>query len=202
MSRLTERQRLFCLYYTSDVETKGDGKASALKAGYSENGAKERAHEMVHHHEECRKVIDDAYAEIEFETRITQKRVMAELGRIAFADPRRVVKWKGTRHEKQFDEDTGEPTVVEIGNHVELVNSDEISTSDAAAISEVSEGQHGIKIKFHPKVAALIELGKHLGLATKIAHTGHKGSGPVELITTSMTAEQAAEAYAKTLNEE
>ena len=55
---------------------------------------------------------------------------------------------------------------------VELVPSDEIDDDTAAAVSEVSLTETGIKIKLHDKRGALVDLGKHLGLfVDKVDHT-------------------------------
>ena len=43
----------------------------------------------------------------------------------------------------------------------------EISDEAAAAISEVAQTKEGIRIKFHDKRAALVDLGRHLGMFTE-----------------------------------
>ena len=52
-------------------------------------------------------------------------------------------------------------------NQVELIDSDVIDDDPAAAISEISQtDKGGLKVKFHDKRAALVDLGRHLGLFT------------------------------------
>jgi phage terminase small subunit len=52
-----------------------------------------------------------------------------------------------------------------VANQVELISSAEIDDQTAAAISEISmTAQGGLKVKFHDKQTALVNLGKHLGM--------------------------------------
>ena len=89
---------------------------------------------------------------------ITQARVLEELGKIGFADIRKAVRWgEGL---SVADED-GEARIV---NGVALVGSEQIDDETAAAISEVSQTKEGIKIKFHDKKGALVDIGRHLGM--------------------------------------
>jgi hypothetical protein len=45
---------------------------------------------------------------------------------------------------------------------VRVKSSTELSDDDAAAVAEVSQTAHGIKVKLHDKVGALEKLGRHL----------------------------------------
>jgi len=75
---------------------------------------------------------------------VSADRVLAELARLGFSDITDAVK-------------------IERGKV--LVNDTNDMPADLrAAISEISEGRDGVKVKFHDKVAALDKLGKHLGL--------------------------------------
>ena len=129
---------------------------------------------------------------------ITVERVAVELAKIGFADIRNAVKWSNqlrptnmgdavdsviakARGDAPIDMDAEE--VLE--SAVLLVPSDQIDDDTAAAIAEVSQGQHGVKIKFHDKKGALTDLGKMLGMfVDKVEHTGKNG-GPVEVATLS-----------------
>lgn len=90
---------------------------------------------------------------------INQERVLRELARIGFADIRKAVKWGegiGVVHPE-----SGE---IVISNGVSLVSSEDIDDETAAAIAEVTQTKEGIKVKFHDKKSALVDIGKHLGM--------------------------------------
>lgn len=200
MDSLNTNQRAFVLAYV-EGETMGNATKSAVKAGYSPDTADVQGSRLLRN-VWVRKALDDIYDEAQAITKITKTRVMAELGRIAFSDIRAVVEWEPRENvQREADPEADQPMVVEIGNTLRLIPSEDIPTATAAAIAEISEGQHGVKVKMHPKMAALTELGRHLGIAQKIAHTGPDGTGPVQTITREMTAEQAADFYRQTLDE-
>jgi phage terminase small subunit len=125
---------------------------------------------------------------------ITKARVLAELGKIGFSDIRRAVKWYSQANVASIDDDPDTEALTEEGairfavqNQVELISSDEIDDDTAAAISEVSmTDKGGLKVKFHDKRAALVDIGKHFGMFTeKVEHTGKDG-GPIEIADTDL----------------
>jgi phage terminase small subunit len=83
---------------------------------------------------------------------------------IGFSDIRKVVSWRNelvTRTEKSKD---GEPVLMP---RVTIVDADKISDEAAAAVAEVWQTVNGaLRVKMHDKHAALVSLGKHLGLFT------------------------------------
>ena len=87
---------------------------------------------------------------------------------LGFSDIRKVVSWRNelvTRTEKGED---GEPVMVPMPR-VTIVDADKISDEAAAAIAEVSQNANGsLRIKMHDKHAALVSIGKHLGMFTDI----------------------------------
>jgi phage terminase small subunit len=72
------------------------------------------------------------------------------------------VSWRNelvTRTEKGKD---GEPVLMP---RVTIVDADKISDEAAAAVAEVSQTVNGtLRVKMHDKHAALVSLGKHLGM--------------------------------------
>jgi len=90
---------------------------------------------------------------------VSVERVLRELARIAFSDIRKAVRWQDVEIAVEAD---GQRRLVPAG--VRLKSSDEIDDDMAAAIAEVVQTPQGPKIKLHDKRAALIDLGKHLGL--------------------------------------
>lgn len=78
---------------------------------------------------------------------VTVERVVAELVKVAFGDPRRLMEWGP--------------------DGVRLLPSEVIDEADAASVAEVSETRTkdggSLKLKRHDKVKALELLGKHVG---------------------------------------
>lgn len=101
---------------------------------------------------------------------ITKERVAAELAKIAFLDIREAVRWG--RSPVDTESENASPNGLGI-YPVELVPSDMISDEAAAAVSEVSLTQTGVKIKMHDKRAALMDLAKLMGfIVEKHEHSG------------------------------
>jgi phage terminase small subunit len=93
---------------------------------------------------------------------ITAEWILGELKKIAGADVRKVVTWSGA--EVVEEGKAGKPGKIRAANDVLLVSSDQIDDATAAAIAEISQGQFGVRIKFHDKLAALDKLGRHAGV--------------------------------------
>ncbi|ACB26123.1 terminase small subunit [Methylobacterium radiotolerans] len=195
MNPLNPRQHAFVRAFLVG-ETAGIASASAVAAGYSAESAPDlMANPTVV------KAISDAHAEASAATGITLARVKAELGRIGFSDLREVLQWRTLIVETGEENDDGEP-IVRASTELVLKDWAELTPDAAACISEIKRTKDGtITVKLHPKVAALVELGRHLGLPTKMALTGPNGEGPVETITREMTAQEAADLYRRTLEE-
>jgi phage terminase small subunit len=92
---------------------------------------------------------------------ITAERVLRELAKIAFCDIRKAVQWGMNPGDKSSE--NADPNGLNI-YPVSLVPSERIDDDTAAAVSEVSLTQTGVKIKMHDKRAALVDIGKHLGM--------------------------------------
>ena len=95
---------------------------------------------------------------------VTVEQVVRELKLIGFSDIRKVVSWRNelvTRTEKGKD---GKPVMV-VMPRVTIVDADKISDEAAAAVAEVSQTVNGaLRVKLHDKHAALVSIGKHLGM--------------------------------------
>ena len=155
---LTPKQAAFVREYLIDL----NGTQAAIRAGYSERTANEQAARLLAN-VSVSKAVADAQAERADRLEITADRVLAELAKIGFADMRDVASWGET----VVDED-GKPI-----HGVKLVSSDKLTDSAAAAISEIAETPAGLRIKLHDKRAALVDIGKHLGMFTeKVEHSG------------------------------
>lgn len=98
---------------------------------------------------------------------ITKERILSELAKIGFADIRKAVKWHGSLIKEEDNAEGGDTLVIKntYSNHVSLISSEEIDDETAGAIAEISQSPTGgLKIKLHDKRAALVDMGKHLGM--------------------------------------
>lgn len=75
----------------------------------------------------------------------------------------------------------------------------DLSPGGRALFAGVKETQHGVEIKMHDQMAALVNVAKHLGMFPNKVELAGKGGGPIETINTNMTPAEAAEHYAATL---
>jgi len=95
---------------------------------------------------------------------VAQQLAGRELKLLGFSDIRKVVSWRNelvTRTEKGED---GEPVMV-LMPRVTIVDADKISDEAAAAVAEVWQTVNGaLRVKLHDKHAALVSIGKHLGM--------------------------------------
>lgn len=180
---LTDKQRRFVDEYLVDL----NATQAAIRAGYSQKTAASIGEENLRK-PDIAKAVQDAQAARAHRTEITQDMVLRELAKIGFADIRKVVRWGKTelRVTDAGDGDgDGEGEVTEPYHGLALVSANDIDDDTAAAISEISEGREGLKVKFHDKKGALVDIGRHLGMfKERVEHTGKNG-GPVEIATLS-----------------
>ena len=98
---------------------------------------------------------------------VTVDRITEELAKIGFADIRKVMRWGES---VAIPTNEGEITVY---HDVALLSSAEIDDATAGAISEVRKTKDGLSIKMHDKRAALVDLGKNLGMfKERVEHSG------------------------------
>lgn len=181
--KLTARQRRFVEEYLVDL----NATRAAIRSGYAESGARTEGARLLANAD-----ITDAIAaaqEIRSKrVRITQDQVLRELAKIGFADIRKVMRWTGTASQTEVIEELeGQPHGGALKRSravstIELLGSDEIDDDTAAAISEVSDTANGIRIKFHDKKGALVDIGKHLGMfVDRHEYSGPDGA-PIEVV--------------------
>jgi hypothetical protein len=95
---------------------------------------------------------------------VSLERILRELAAIAFSDIRKAVTWGPSVQVREEEDEDGERVKV-ITSAISLVPADKLYENTAAAISEVSQSSTGsLSIKMHDKLAALLALGKHLGM--------------------------------------
>jgi phage terminase small subunit len=141
---LTPKQARFVEEYLVDM----NGAAAVRRAGYKHSRPDALAYDLLRKQDIC-DALNAAQRERSARTGITADRVLKEIARLAFADPRAVMAWGP--------------------NGVTLRESSELSDDEAAAVAEVSEtwtdaGGGSRKVKLHDKVAALEKLARHVGL--------------------------------------
>jgi phage terminase small subunit len=106
---------------------------------------------------------------------ITIDRIISELAKIGFADIRRVVKWGESVAVKRVDGDE-----VVVSHDIALLSSAEIDDDIAGAIAEVRQTKEGLAVKLHDKRAALVDLGKHLGMFVEKHQLFGPNGGPIQ----------------------
>jgi phage terminase small subunit len=110
-------------------------------AGYKENGSNAS---VLAARPEIAERINEIKQVAAARANVSAERVLAELARIGFADITETIKI--------------------VDGKVQVSDTAQLSADTRAAISEISQGRDGIKVKLHDKRAALENLGKHLGL--------------------------------------
>lgn len=164
---LAPRQQRFVAEYLIDL----NATQAAIRAGYSAKTAEVQGPRLLGN-VRIQAAVQSAMSRREKRTEITQDRVLQELAKIGFADIRKAVRWSNQQREVQSEE--GVPT---LESEVLLVPSAEMDDATAAAISEVSQGQHGLRIKMHDKRAALVDMGRHLGMFVEKSEVTVKDGG-------------------------
>jgi len=165
---LTDKQSRFVSEYLIDL----NATQAAIRAGYSKKtaqiiGSENLSKPLV------AEAISAAQAALAEKADIRKDAIVAELARIAFTDIRKAVRWGRS----PVDETSKNADPNAIGIYpVSLIPSEEVDDDTAAAISEVSLTQTGVRIKMHDKKAALVDLAKMLGyVAERHEHTGPNG---------------------------
>ncbi len=180
---MTPKQQLFVDEYLIDL----NATQAAIRAGYSAKTAYSIGDENLKK-PEIAAAVKKAMNERAARTGITADMVIGELAKIGFSDIRKAVRWYSQTNVAVIDADADTEALAHEGalrfavaNQVELVSSEDIDDSTASAISEIGQSSTGaLKIKFHDKRAALVDIGKHLGMfKDRVEHTGANG-GPIQ----------------------
>lgn len=140
---LTAKQARFVEEYLIDL----NAAAAARRAGYSVKMADRIGFQLLEK-TRIQAAIQAAQLARSARTGITADRVIAEIAKVAFADPRNVMTWGP--------------------GGVRLIDSATLSEIDVAMIAEVSETRSesggSLKVKLHSKLDALEKLAKHVGI--------------------------------------
>lgn len=164
---LTDRQRLFCLYYVKSF----NATQSAIKAGYAPESAHVEGSRLLRHakvSKEIKRIKQDMTEGIF----VDAMDVLQKWVKIAFADvtdyltfgqkKQQVMTMYGPLYEKGKDgkADKSKP-ITEIVNYIDFKES---SMVDGTIISEVKQGKEGITIKLADKMKALEKLSLYFDL--------------------------------------
>lgn len=169
MADLTPKQRTFVDEYLVDL----NATQAATRAGYSARTANEQGARLLAN-VSVAAAIADAMGNRSKRTEITADQVLQELARVGFTNLADVTDWGTKEVAFGFDEDGKRLKPEDIGDAVVVryadapfvtpINRDDLTEQARAAVAEVSLGRDGFKIKMHDKNAALLQLGRHLGL--------------------------------------
>lgn len=143
MAKLTPKQELFCKEYLVDL----NGTQAAIRAGYSQNSAKEIANQhltKLHIKKYINQLKDKRSAKVE----ITAEMVLLELAKCGFSNIQDYIKEGFTIEEiKKLNKD-----------HAAAISSVSIET-----ITNDFGEKTNVKFKLHDKLAALEKIAKHIG---------------------------------------
>ncbi|MBZ4223061.1 terminase small subunit [Bacillus wiedmannii] len=163
---LTEKERLFCLYYVKYF----NGTQAALKAGYSKDGAHVQASRLLRR-ERVSSYIKELKGELVENVFVEAMDVLNEYIKIAFADITNYVTFGQREVELEPEERT---TVDEEGNEtsefvtetrmMNFVDLQDHEMVDGSIITEVKQGRDGVTIKLADKMKALDKLSLYFDL--------------------------------------
>jgi phage terminase small subunit len=148
MEELTDKQKAFCEEYLIDF----NGTQAAIRAGYSKKTANEIASENL------AKPYISAYIKFLQEqrskrTEVTQDRVLLEIARLAFNDPRRAFDGDGNLLPvKQWPDD--------VAAAISSIKVTEMKSGDDEVVTQLKE------VKFWDKGKQIELAAKHLGMFT------------------------------------
>lgn len=155
---LTPKQAQFVLEYLVDL----NATQAAIRAGYSTRNADKIASQLLGK-TRVRREVDKAIAARAKRVGVSADRVVRELARIAFCDPRNVFDWGP--------------------DGVTPKSASELSDDDAACVAEATETKTKdggtIRIKLADKIAALNLLAKHTGVAKDHLELSGPGGIPI-----------------------
>ena len=138
---LTDREKRFVAEYCIDL----NAAAAARRAGYSESYA--GSARLIQRPDIVAAIRAHDAPALE-RASVTAERVIREAARVAFADPRRFARPDGTLHAlHELDEETA-------------------AAIASLTIDERPDGRRFLRLRLHDKMAALVLLGRHLGLFT------------------------------------
>ncbi|PEP88575.1 terminase small subunit [Bacillus pseudomycoides] len=150
---LTEKERLFCLYYVKYF----NGTQAAIKSGYAKESAHVQSSRLLRR-ERVSSYIRELKGELVENVFVEAMDVLKEYIKIAFADITNYVTF-GQR-EVEFESEDGTP-ITRVMNFVDLQDHEVV---DGSIITEVKQGRDGVSIKLADKMKALDKLAQYFDL--------------------------------------
>ncbi|MBD5797430.1 terminase [Bacillus pseudomycoides] len=150
---LTEKERLFCLYYVKYF----NGTQAAIKSGYAKESAHVQSSRLLRR-ERVSSYIKELKGELVENVFVEAMDVLKEYIKIAFADITNYLNF-GQREVIVKDDEGNEET--RIVNFVDLYEADMV---DGSIITEVKQGRDGISVKLADKMKALDKLAQYFEL--------------------------------------
>lgn len=167
---LTPKQERFVAEYLIDL----NATQAAIRAGYSIKTADQQAHQLLKK-TSVAKAIEAAQAARAARTEITQDMVLRELAKLGFANMQDYM---------SITKD-GEPFA-----DLSKLNRDQAAAITEFTVEDFTEGRgddardvRRVKFKLADKRAALVDIGKHIGMFKEKVELTGKDSGPIETIT-------------------
>ncbi|MBB1628943.1 terminase small subunit [Achromobacter sp. UMC71] len=177
---LTHKQRRFVGEYLVDF----NATQASIRARCSQKTAGQIGEQNLKKLE-IAAAVQEALAARAERTEITQDMVLRELAMIGFSDIHKVVR-RGKTELRVTEAGDHEGEVTEPCHGLALVSADDIDDNTAAAISAISEGREGLKVKLLDKKGALVDIGRHLEMfKDRGEHSGPDG-GPVPTMPTTI----------------
>lgn len=137
MGKLQRRHIKFCQEYVKDFNIT----RAAIRSGYSERSARQVGHRLLTY-DDIGTEIERLMSERATEARLEDVAILRRVADIAFANITAVVAWTK--------------------NTVELRPSSALPPEVLAAVAEVTQGRHGIRVKMRDNLPALEFLAKYL----------------------------------------
>ncbi|MGG4288361.1 terminase small subunit [Priestia megaterium] len=151
---LTDKQRLFCLYYVKTF----NATQSAIKAGYSPDTAHVQGPRLLGN-VRVKAELTRIKAELANDIYVEAKDVLSKWVKIAFSDITDFLTF-GRKDVEVGQDENGDPITAEV-NYVDFKDSYMI---DGTLISEVKQGRDGVSIKMLDKEKALDKLSQYFDL--------------------------------------
>ena len=146
MAKLTAKQQRFVEEYLIDL----NATQAAIRAGYSPKTANEQGARLLAN-ASVQEAIAKAMAERSRRTGISQDRVIQELARIAFVNPKNIIDLEDASVREDATEDD-----------LACIQSVKVKTTDGPKGTSMER-----EVKLNDKMKALEQLGKHLGMFTE-----------------------------------
>lgn len=163
-SELTDKQKLFCLYYVQENFNKTKAYKKAYECNYeTARRCGSRMLTNVDIKEEIDKITEEVLEETAINSKLLAKRIVEQYISIAFADITDYTDF-GSKEVEIDKTDDGEPVMLTV-SYVNLKDAREV---DGTLISEVKKGKDGVSVKLYDKMKALQWLGDRMDLLPRV----------------------------------